>query len=112
MFKFSKVSDSLTMKLEEMDSKERVVLFSSLFLLLIVFSSSLYLYINPPVQVLEAKIFESYQTDEYTHIWTYGEGKLRLNGLYDIEIDATYRITYQSRSRNKAEIVLSIEKIE
>ena len=40
-----------------------------------------------------------------------GEGKLTLHGQYDIEIGATYRITYQSRSRDNAEIVLSVEKI-
>ena len=99
------------MKLGEMDNKERIVLIGSLFLLVVVFASSFYLYMNPPVQVLEAKVFHTYQKDGITHVWTYGEGKIRLTGLFDIELDETYRITYQSRSRNNAEIVLSVEKI-
>jgi len=103
--------DGLTMQFSEMDSKERGVLFASLFLALIVFGSATYLYLNPPVQVIEVKIFDTYQKNDITTIWTYGAGKLRLYGLYDIEIDETYRITYQSRSRNNAEIVLNVEKI-
>jgi hypothetical protein len=99
------------MKLGELDSKERIVLLGSMFLLVVVFASSFYLYLNPPVQVLEARIFDVYQKEGVTHILTYGAGKIRLTGLYDIEIGATYRITYQSRSRNNAEIVLSVEKI-
>ena len=99
------------MKLGERDSRERIVLIASLFLIVVVFASSFYLYLNPPVQVLEAKVFHTYQKEGLTTIWTYGEGKIKLNGLYDIEADATYRITYQSRSRNRAEIVLSVEKI-
>ena len=111
VFKFSEVSSSLTMTLKEINSRERIVLFSSLVLVFIVFASSLYLYYTPPVQVLEAKVFDTYQTNGITHVWTYGAGKIRLYGLYDIEIDETYRIMYQSRSRNNAEIVLSVEKI-
>lgn len=103
--------DGLTMQFSEMDSKERGVLFAALFLVLIVFGSSVYLYLNPPVQVIEVKVFDTYQKNDVTHIWTYGAGKIRLTGLYDIEIDETYRITYQSRSRNNAEIVLNVEKI-
>ncbi len=99
------------MQFGEMDSKERVALLASLFLVLIVFASSVYLYLNPPVQVLEAEVFDTYQKNGVTHVWTYGAGKLRLNGLYDIEVGEVYRITYQSRSRNNAEIILSVEKI-
>ena len=99
------------MKLSELDGRERVVLLGSMLLLVIVFASAFYFYLNPPVQVLEAKVFDTYQKNGVTHISTYGAGKIRLTGLYDIEIDATYRIKYQSRSRNNAEIVISVEKI-
>jgi hypothetical protein len=99
------------MQFSEMDSKERMVLVASLFLVLIVFASSAYMYLNPPIQVVEAKVFDTYQKNGITHVWTYGAGKIRLYGLYDIEIGETYRITYQSRSRNNAEIVLSVDKI-
>jgi len=99
------------MKLGEMDNRERIVLVASLFLIVVVFASSFYLYLNPPVQVLEVKVFHTYQTEGVTSVWTYGAGKIKLTGLFDIEVDATYRITYQSRSRNRAEIVLSVEKI-
>jgi len=99
------------MKLGEMDNRERIVLTASLFLIVVVFASSFYLYLNPPIQVLEAKVFHTYQKEGVTSVWTYGAGKIKLTGLFDIEVDATYRITYQSRSRNRAEIVLSVEKI-
>ena len=99
------------MKIGEMDGKERIVLLGSIVLVVLVFTSSLYLYFNPPVQVLEAKIFDVYEQNGKTFILTYGEGKIKLNGIYDIEIDESYRITYQSRQRNFANIVISIEKI-
>jgi hypothetical protein len=99
------------MKLGEMDGKERIVFLGSLFLTVIVFSSSAYTYLNPPVKVLEAKIFDVYELKGNTFILTYGEGKLKLKGIHEIEIDATYRITYQSRARNFANIIISIEKI-
>ena len=99
------------MKLSEMDNRERLVLLASIFLAALVFASSMYIYLNPPVQVIEVKVFDTYQKGDVTHVWTYGAGKIRLNGLYDIEIDSTYRITFQSRSRNNAEIVLSVEKL-
>jgi hypothetical protein len=99
------------MQFSEMDSKERVVLLASMFLVLIVFASSAYLYLNPPVQVLEAKVFDVYELNGNTLILTYGEGKLKLRGIHDIEVDATYKITYQSRNRNFADIIISIEKL-
>ena len=99
------------MKLGELDSKERIVLLGSLLLVVLVFASSAYMYFNPPVKVLEAKVFDVYELNGNTFILTYGEGKIKLKGLYDIEIDETYRITYQSRKRNFASIVISIEKI-
>ena len=99
------------MKLNEMDNRERIVLVTSIFLAALVFASSFYIYLNPPVQVIEVKVFDTYQKNDVTHIWTYSAGKIRLNGLYDIEVGSTYRITYQSRSRNNAEIVLNVEMI-
>ena len=59
----------------------------------------------------EAKIFDAYESKGNTFLLTYGEGKLKLRGIHDIEIDATYRITYKSRQRNFADIIISIEKI-
>jgi hypothetical protein len=63
------------------------------------------------VQVLEAKIFDAYESNGNTFLLTYGEGKLKLRGIHEIEIDATYRITYKSRQRNFADIIISIERI-
>jgi hypothetical protein len=99
------------MKLSEIDNKERIVLLASILFVVLVFASSLYLYFNPPVKVLEAKVFDVYQSNGNTFILTYGAGKLKLDGLYDIEIGATYRITYQSTHRNLATNVISIDKI-
>lgn len=99
------------MQFGDMDKKERFFFLSSLFLVAIVFASSVYLYINPPVQVLETRVFDAFESNGKTVIWTYGNGKLTLDKVYDIEVGESYRITYQSRSRNNAEIVLNIEKI-
>ena len=99
------------MKLSEIDNKERIILIASMLFVVLVFASSLYIYFNPPVTVLETKIFDVYQGNGNTLILTYGEGKLKLNGVYDIEIGATYRITYQSSQRNLATNVISVEKI-
>jgi hypothetical protein len=99
------------MKIGELDKKERYVLFAALLLAVIVFGSSAYQYYKPPVQVLEAKIFDAYELNGNTFLLTYGEGKLKLRGIHNIEIDATYRITYQSRQRNFADIIINIEKI-
>lgn len=99
------------MQLGEMESKERAVFLASLLLVGIVFASAVYLYLNPPVQVLEAKVFDVYESNGKTFILTYGEGKFKLEGSYDIEVDAFYRIMYQSRKRNLAYNIISIEKI-
>ena len=101
------------MNLNEMDGKEKAALFGSLLLVGIVFASSAYVYLNPPVQVWEGKIFEVWETGGgSTNILSYGEGKIKLPGSHDLEIDATYRITYKSRVRNTASIIISIEKID
>ena len=101
------------MNLNEMDGKERAALLGSLLLVGIVFASSAYLYLNPPVQVWEGKVFDVWESaGGNTFILSYGEGKMKLPGSHDLEIDATYRITYQSRARNTASIIISIEKID
>jgi hypothetical protein len=99
------------MVFDGLDSREKTVFFASLFLVATVFGASILQYLNPPVQVLEAKVFDVYVGDGNTFILTYGEGKLRLIGEYEIELDAVYRITYQSRARNVANVVLSVEKL-
>ncbi len=99
------------MNLSEIDQKERVVLIAGLLLVAAVFTISAYHYFNPPVRVWEGKVFETYQKGTKTHILSYGEGKLFLNGLYDIQENSVYRITYRSRSRFTADVVINIEKI-
>ena len=101
------------MSLSEMDGKERMALIASLVLVGVVFISSAYIYLNPPVQVWEGKVFDVYESNSGdTFILSYGEGKIKLPGVHDIELDATYRVTYQSRTRNFASIIISIEKID
>jgi hypothetical protein len=101
------------MNLNEMDGKEKAALIGGLLLVGIVFATSAYTYFNPPVQVWEGKVFEVWESDNGdTNILSYGEGKIKIPGSHDIEVDATYRITYQSRARNTASIIISIEKID
>jgi hypothetical protein len=101
------------MNLREMDGKERIALIAGLILVSVVFVSSAYIYLNPPVMVWEGKVFDVWETDKsVTFILSYGEGKIKLPGSHDIELDATYKITYQSRTRNVATVIISIEKID
>ncbi len=96
-----------------MDGKERIGLLVGLALVVVVFASSAYVYMNPPVQVWEGRVFDVYESSNgHTFILSYGEGKIKLPGSHDIELDATYRITYQSRVRNVASVIISIEKID
>lgn len=94
-----------------MEHREKIVLFASLLLVALVFSVSLYDYLFPKEQVWEAKVFEVFHNNEKTTIYSYGNGKLKLMGDYDIEVGATYRITYKSRARNTAQFDIIIEKI-
>lgn len=101
------------MNLSEMDGKERIALIAGLVLVGVVFVSSAYIYLNPPVMVWEGKVFDVWETEGgFTFILSYGEGKIKLPGSHDIELDATYRINYQSRTRNVATVIISIEKID
>ena len=101
------------MNLSEMDGKKRIALIAGLVLVGVVFISSAYIYLNPPVHVWEGKVFDVWESERgITFILSYGEGKIKLPGSHDIELDATYRITYQSRSRNVATVIISIEKID
>jgi hypothetical protein len=99
------------MRLGEMNGRERVAVLAALLLVGVVFVVTMVNYFNPPEQVWEAKIFAVYHTDESTLLFSYGEGKLKLPGRYEFELDETYRITYRSRSRNWAEFDIRVEKI-
>ena len=101
------------MNLSEMDVKERIALIAGLVLVGVVFISSAFIYLNPPIHVWEGKVFDVWESERgITFILSYGEGKIKLPGSHEIELDAIYRITYQSRSRNVATVIISIEKID
>ena len=99
------------MKLGKMDSRERAALLAALLLVGVVFVVTAVNYFNPPERVWEAKIFAVYHTEDITLVFSYGNGKLKLPGTYELELDETYRITYRSRSRNWAELDIMVEKI-
>jgi hypothetical protein len=99
------------MRLGEMNGKERATLLAALLLVGVVFAVTMVNYFNPPEQVWEAKIFAVYHTDKNTLVFSYGEGKLKLPGHYEFELDETYRITYRSRTRNWAEFDIQVEKV-
>jgi len=92
--------------------KETIVLLASLLILTSIFSVSLYSYLNPPKRVWEGRIFECIPKAGHTYISGYGGDYLRLVGNYELEVGATYRITYITRKQNWAEKIISIEKIE
>ena len=101
------------MNLERMDGKEKAALIGGIVLVFSIFAYAGYTYLNPPVKVWEGKVFDVWEKDNGdTQILSYGEGKITLPGSHEIEIDSTYRITYQTRKRNFASIVISIEKID
>lgn len=99
------------MSFSGMDSRERVVLLTAVGLVAVVFVAASYSYLNPPEQVWEAKVFQVFQEGGKTVIYSYGNGKLKLNGVYDIEVGETYRVYYRTRTRNAAEFDIRVEKI-
>jgi len=99
------------MSFSGMGSRERVALLASVGLVAVVFVAASYSYLNPPEQVWEAKVFQVFQDGDSTVIYSYGNGKLKLNGVYDIEVGETYRIYYRTRTRNAAEFDIRVEKI-
>lgn len=99
------------MSFSGMDGRERAVLLVALGLVAVVFLVSAYSYLNPPERVWEAKVFEVFQSSGSTIVYSYGNGKMKLMGLYDFEADQTYRVYYRSRTRNVAEFDIRVEKI-
>ena len=99
------------MVFSDIDNKERIVLFASVFLLVAIFGYSVYYYYNPPVRVLEARIFDVVQGEESTHIWTYGHDRITVKGVHNIELEEVYRITYRGRTPRYTDVLISIEKI-
>ena len=92
--------------------KEGLAFLASLALLASVFLYSSYFYFNSPERVWEVKVFECTPMKGHTYVAGYGGGYLRMNGIYDLEEGATYRITYVTSRPNWAEKVLDIEKLE
>jgi len=99
------------MVFSDIDKKERLVLFASVFLLVAIFGYSVYYYYNPPIRVLEARVFDVVKGEETTLIWTYGHDRITLRGVHDIELEAVYRITYRGRTSRYTDVLISIEKI-
>lgn len=99
------------MSFSELDGKERAFLLIALGLVAVVFLVSAYSYLNPPERVWEATVFEVFHEGGNTIVYSYGNGKLKLNGEYEFEVGETYRVYYRSRSRNAAEFDIRIEKI-
>ena len=99
------------MVFDDIDNKERFVLFASIFLLIAIFGYSVYYHYNPPIRVLEARVFDVIQLEDSTLIWTYGQDRIRIKGVHDIELEAVYRITYRGRRPTFADVLISIEKI-
>ena len=99
------------MVFSDIDQKERIVLFASVFFLVAIFGYSVYYYYNPPIRVLEARVFDVEQREDTTLIWTYGQDRIVLKGIHDIELEAVYRITYRGRRPTFTDVLISIEKI-
>jgi hypothetical protein len=95
----------------DISQKERIVLFGSVLLLVAIFGYSVYYYYNPPIRVLEARVFDVVQYEESTLIWTYGQDRIVLKGVHDIELEEVYRITYRGRTPRYTDVLISIEKI-
>jgi hypothetical protein len=99
------------MVFSDISQKERMVLFASVFLLVAIFGYSFYYYYNPPIRVLEARVFDVEQREDTTLIWTYGQDRIVLKGVHDIELEEVYRITYRGRTPRYTDVLISIEKI-
>jgi len=94
-----------------LNGRERAALLVSLGLVAVVFAAATFSYMNPPLQVWEATVFQVFHQGGNTVVYSYGEGKLKLTGDYDFEVGETYRVTYRTRSRNAAEFDITVEKI-
>jgi len=94
-----------------LQGRERALLLVSLGLVAVVFMSATYSYLNPPLQVWEARVFQVFHEEGNTVVYSYGEGKLKIRGDYDIEAGETVRVTFRTRSRNAAEFDITVEKI-
>ena len=99
------------MGFRDISQKERIVLFASVFLLITIFGYSVYYYYNPPIRIVETKIFDVIQKEDTTVLWTYGHDKIILKGIHDIELEEVYRITYRGRRPTFTDLLISIEKI-
>ena len=99
------------MSFSDMDGRERAVLLVALGLVAVVFLVSAYSYLNPPERMWEAKVFEVFHEGGNTVVYSYGNGKMKLMGSYELEVDQTYRVYYRSRTRNVAEFDIRVEKI-
>ena len=94
-----------------LDRKERAALLVSLGLVVVVFASALFSYLPPPLQVWEVEVFQVFHEGDSTIVYSNGNGKLKLAGVYEFEVGETYRVTYRSRTRNAAEFDILVEKI-
>jgi len=94
-----------------LDRKERAALLVSLGLVVVVFASALFSYLTPPLQVWEVEVFQVFHEGDSTIVYSNGNGKLKLAGVYEFEVGETYRVTYRSRTRNAAEFDILVEKV-
>lgn len=99
------------MILQNLDSRERAVVLASIGLVVLVFSIGVYSHFNPARRVWEGKVWNVNYTEDSTVISSYGNGKITIKGIWDIEEESTYRITYRSRSKYFAQFDIEIEKI-
>jgi len=99
------------MSLGGLGGKERTALLVSLGLVGLVFASAVFSYLNPPLQVWEVEVFQVFHEGDSTIVYSDGNGKLKLAGVYEFEVGETYRVTYKSRTRNAAEFDILVEKI-
>ena len=100
------------MGFNSIEGKEKGVLIVSVLLVTVVFSIAIYNYAFPKEQVWEVKVFEAVAKNGTTIVSSYGGGYMKLKGEYELIEGATYRITYISRTRNWADVVIDIELLE